>query len=48
MFEGLGIEVLRLIRVAIGELKLGELAKGAVRVLSEEERGLLFRETKAI
>jgi 23S rRNA pseudouridine2605 synthase len=48
MFESLGIEVLRLIRVAIGRLELGELAKGAVRVLGEEERGLLFRETKAI
>ena len=39
MFESLGVEVLRLIRVAIGKLKLGELAKGAVRVVSEEERG---------
>ncbi len=48
MFESLGIEVLRLIRVAIGEFKLGELAKGAVRVLSEEERRLLFTETKAV
>lgn len=48
MFEGLGVEVLRLIRVAIGQLKLGELAKGAVRVLSEDERGLLFRKTKTI
>jgi 23S rRNA pseudouridine2605 synthase len=48
MFESLGVEVLRLIRVAIGRLELGDLAKGAVRVLSEEERGLLFRETKAI
>ena len=45
MFESLGVEVLRLIRVAIGKLKLGELAKGAVRVLSEEERGLLFTKT---
>jgi 23S rRNA pseudouridine2605 synthase len=48
MFESLGVEVLRLIRVAIGRLELEDLAKGAVRVLSEEERGLLFRETKAI
>ena len=37
MFEGLGVEVLRLIRVAIGELRLGELAKGAVQ--SVERRG---------
>lgn len=48
MFESLGFEVLRLIRVAIGELKLGDLAKGAVRLLSEEERGLLFAKTKAV
>jgi 23S rRNA pseudouridine2605 synthase len=48
MFESLGVEVLRLIRVAIGELRLGELAKGAVRVLSEEERGLLFTKAKAV
>ncbi|MEQ1354169.1 MAG: pseudouridine synthase [Candidatus Acidiferrum sp.] len=48
MFESLGVEVLRLIRVAIGELRLGELAKGAVRVLSEEERRLLFTKTKAV
>ncbi len=48
MCESLGIEVLRLIRVAVGELKLGELAKGAVRVLSEEERGLLFTKTKIV
>lgn len=48
MFESVGVEVLRLIRVAIGELRLGELAKGAVRVLSEEERRLLFTKTKAV
>ena len=45
MFESLGVEVLRLIRVAIGRLELGELAKGAVRVLGEEERALLFTKT---
>jgi len=43
MFETIGIEVLRLIRVAIGELKLGDLPKGEVRALSEQERLLLFR-----
>jgi 23S rRNA pseudouridine2605 synthase len=48
MFESLGFEVLRLIRVAIGRLELGDLPKGAVRVLSEEERGLLFTKTKAV
>jgi len=43
MFETIGVEVLRLIRVAIGELKLGDLPKGEVRALSELERLLLFR-----
>jgi 23S rRNA pseudouridine2605 synthase len=43
MFETMGIEVLRLIRVAIGALKLGDLPKGEVRALSEQERLLLFR-----
>jgi 23S rRNA pseudouridine2605 synthase len=42
MLETLGVEVLRLIRVAIGELKLGELEKGRVRPLSNEEKLLLF------
>jgi 23S rRNA pseudouridine2605 synthase len=37
MFAGLGTEVLRLIRVAIGEVKLGQLPKGAVRELTREE-----------
>jgi 23S rRNA pseudouridine2605 synthase len=43
MFETIGVEVLRLIRVAIGALKLGDLPKGEVRALSEEEILLLFR-----
>ena len=43
MFETIGVEVLRLIRVAIGELKLGDLPKGQVRAFSERERLLLFR-----
>ena len=43
MFETIGVEVLRLIRVAIGELRLGDLPKGEVRALSEQERLLLFR-----
>lgn len=37
MLEVLGIEVLRLVRVAIGSLELGTLEKGAVRVLTEAE-----------
>jgi 23S rRNA pseudouridine2605 synthase len=43
MLETLGIEVLRLIRVAIGPLGLGELAKGAVRELTAEEKLTLDR-----
>jgi len=43
MFETIGVEVLRLIRVAIGALKLGDLPKGEVRSLTEQERLLLFR-----
>jgi 23S rRNA pseudouridine2605 synthase len=41
MLEALGIDVLRLVRVAIGDLQLGDLAKGKCRELSAEEiRGL--------
>jgi 23S rRNA pseudouridine2605 synthase len=38
MLEGLGAEVLRLIRVSIGPLQLGNLAKGAVRPLQRHEK----------
>jgi 23S rRNA pseudouridine2605 synthase len=38
MLEHSGIEVLRLIRVAIGPLQLGELAKGASRQLTQAEK----------
>ena len=41
MLEELGIEVLRLVRVAIGPLKLGDLAKGASRPLTSEEKSLI-------
>jgi 23S rRNA pseudouridine2605 synthase len=37
MLEALGIEVLRLVRVAIGGLQLGDLAKGKCRELSVDE-----------
>jgi 23S rRNA pseudouridine2605 synthase len=43
MFEHLQIEVLRLIRVAIGPLALGDLPKGATRALEPEERLALDR-----
>jgi 23S rRNA pseudouridine2605 synthase len=41
MLESLGVEVLRLIRVAIGPLPLGELAKGACRPLTQAEKQTL-------
>jgi 23S rRNA pseudouridine2605 synthase len=34
----LGVEVLRLVRVAVGSLPLGDLAKGSCRELTEKER----------
>jgi 23S rRNA pseudouridine2605 synthase len=43
MLEAMGIEVLRLIRVAIGPLVLGELAKRSVRPLMNEEKVALDR-----
>jgi 23S rRNA pseudouridine2605 synthase len=41
MFEGLGIEVLRLIRVAVGPLQLGPLPKGQFRAVSVDEKDSL-------
>jgi 23S rRNA pseudouridine2605 synthase len=43
MMEALGVEVLRLIRVAIGPLTLGDLPKSAVRALTPEEKLSLDR-----
>jgi 23S rRNA pseudouridine2605 synthase len=43
MMKELGIEVLRLVRVAIGPLVLGELAKGASRRLSSAEKQAVER-----
>jgi 23S rRNA pseudouridine2605 synthase len=41
IFEALGIEVLRLIRVAIGALALGDLPKGKARPLTQGEKRTL-------
>jgi len=41
MLKALDIEVLRLIRIAIGPLQLGQLAKGSVRPLTAQEKKML-------
>jgi 23S rRNA pseudouridine2605 synthase len=46
MLDALGVEVLRLIRVSIGCLQLGELPKGAHRALRPEEKLALDRALK--
>jgi len=43
MLAGLGVEVLRLLRVAIGPLQLGTLGKGTYRVLTAAEKHALDR-----
>ncbi len=43
MLEALKKEVLRLVRVSIGPLALGDLAKGATRFLEKEEKQALDR-----
>lgn len=47
MMESLGAEVLRLLRVAIGPLQLGQTAKGQYRDLTEAEKKSLDRAMKA-
>jgi 23S rRNA pseudouridine2605 synthase len=41
MLNALQIEVLRLVRVAIGPVPLGELAKGASRLLTQKEKAFI-------
>jgi 23S rRNA pseudouridine2605 synthase len=48
MFEHLKIEVLRLVRVAIGPLALGDLPKGATRALGSEEKRALDRAMQSL
>jgi 23S rRNA pseudouridine2605 synthase len=43
MLEQLGVEVLRLVRVAIGPLQLGQLPKGSVRALTRAEKQAVDR-----
>lgn len=46
MLQSLGVGVLRLVRVAIGPLQLGNLAKGTFRHLTAEEKIALDRSMK--
>jgi 23S rRNA pseudouridine2605 synthase len=48
MLEHLKVEVLRLVRVAIGPLNLGDLPKGATRVLEKKEKQALDRAMRAL
>ncbi len=41
MLDRVGVETLRLVRVAIGPITLGEIAKGSYRTLSNPERNLM-------
>lgn len=41
MLAAINVEVLRLVRVSIGPLQLGDLAKGAVRPLTADEKRML-------
>jgi 23S rRNA pseudouridine2605 synthase len=47
MLEHLRVEVLRLVRVAIGPLSLGNLPKGATRRLEPEEKQAMDRAMRA-
>jgi len=48
MMEAMGVEVLRLVRVAIGPLQLGDLVKGKCRALTADEKQLLDRSVRVI
>lgn len=43
LLEALGVEVLRLIRILIGPLRLGDLKKGATRNLTQAEKDAIDR-----
>lgn len=45
MLEAIGCECLRLVRIAFGDLVLGDLEKGAARFLTEAEIAVLRRRT---
>jgi 23S rRNA pseudouridine2605 synthase len=43
MFESLGVEVVRLVRISIGPLVLGDLPSGAARTVTAQEKSSLDR-----
>ena len=43
LLEAVGVEVLRLIRVSVGPLQLGDLGKGMTRYLTQEEKKVIDR-----
>ena len=47
MCEAVGLKILRLTRIAIGTLTLGDLKEGTYRSLTEREVQYLMNETKA-
>jgi 23S rRNA pseudouridine2605 synthase len=48
LLEAQGVRVLRLVRVSIGPLKLGDLKKGSVRPLTEEEKEEIDRALRVV
>jgi 23S rRNA pseudouridine2605 synthase len=48
MMATLGVEVMRLVRVAIGPLQLGNLPKGACRALTLEEKKSIDRTMQSV
>jgi 23S rRNA pseudouridine2605 synthase len=48
LLEAQGVRVLRLVRVSIGPLELGDLKKGSVRRLTPEEKKAIDRAVRAI
>ena len=44
MLEAVGVQVLRLVRISVGSLQLGDLAKGASRELTSAEKSRLDRQ----
>jgi 23S rRNA pseudouridine2605 synthase len=46
MLAAMGIDVLRLVRVAIGPLQLGKLVKGSYRLLTMDEKRALDQAMK--